>query len=126
MELTSRKVFTKKYILGCLYLGLPRLRWQVRFLTGREKRRFLQRSRVDIIACILRNSNDTSRKTRLIYKCNLSLSQFNMYADCLIEGGLLQRYATEGGAKIYETSARGKSFLKDYGRIKKVLDKMRV
>lgn len=126
MELASRKVFTKEYILGYLYLGLPRLRWQVLFLTAREKRRFLQRSRVDIIACILRNSNDTSRKTRLIYKCNLSLSQFNMYADCLIEGGLLERYATEGGAEIYETSARGKSFLKDYGRIKKVLDKMRL
>lgn len=126
MELTSRKVFTKKYILGYLYLGLPRLRWRVLFLTTREKRRFLQRSRVDIIACILRNSNDTSRKTRLIYKCNLSLSQFNMYADCLIEGGLLERYATEGGAEIYETSARGKSFLKDYRRIKKVLDKMRL
>ena len=95
-------------------------------MAAKDKRRFLQRSRVDIIACILKNSNATSRKTRLIYKCNLSLSQFNMYASCLIEGGLLKHYKAETGAEIYETSARGNSFLKDYGRIKKVLDKMRL
>ncbi|MDH5794610.1 MAG: hypothetical protein OEZ24_00740 [Candidatus Bathyarchaeota archaeon] len=95
-------------------------------MATKDKRRFLQRSRVDIIACILRNSNDTSRKTRLIYKCNLSLSQFNMYAGCLIEGGLLKTYTTGNGAEIYETTVRGKTFLKDYGRIKRVLDKMRL
>lgn len=78
------------------------------------------------MACILSSSNDTSRKTRLIYKCNLSLSQFNMYAECLIEGGLLKKYVANGGAEIYETTARGRSFLRDYGRIKKVLDKMRL
>jgi predicted transcriptional regulator len=49
-----------------------------------------------------------------------------MYANCLIEGGLLKHYTAETGAEIYETSARGNSFLKDYGRIKKVLDKMRL
>ena len=95
-------------------------------MAAKDKRRFLQRSRVDIIACILSNSNDTSRKTRLIYRCNLSLSQFNMYADCLIEGGLLDKHTAESGAVIYETTARGKSFLKDYSRIREVLDKMRL
>lgn len=95
-------------------------------MTAKDKRRFLQRSRVDIIACILRNSNETSRKTRLIYKCNLSLSQFNMYAGCLIEGGLLKKDTRKNGAEIYETTAKGKTFLKDYGRIKRVLDKMRL
>jgi predicted transcriptional regulator len=48
-----------------------------------------------------------------------------MYAGCLIEGGLLEKYVANG-AEIYETTTRGKSFLKDYGRIKKVLDKMRL
>ena len=95
-------------------------------MAAKDKRRFLQRSRVDIIACILTNSNETSRKTRLIYKCNLSLSQFNMYAECLIEGGLLKRYSSGNGAEVYETTAKGRTFLKDYGRIRKVLDKMRI
>jgi len=89
-------------------------------------RRFLQRNRVDIIACILKNSNSTSRKTRLIYKCNLSLSQFNIYEACLIEAGLLKKYLDEKGAEIYETTEDGKKFLRDYGKISKILEKMRI
>ena len=78
------------------------------------------------MACILRNSNDTSRKTRLIYRCNLSLAQFNMYAECLVDGGLLKKYISDRGAEIYKTTAKGQTFLKDYGRIRKVLDSMRL
>ncbi len=78
------------------------------------------------MACILRNSNDTSRKTRLIYRCNLSLAQFNMYAECLVDGGLLKKYISDRGAEIYQTTAKGQTFLKDYGRIRKVLDSMRL
>jgi predicted transcriptional regulator len=89
------------------------------------KRRFLQRGRVDIMSCILENSTKTSRKTRLIYRCNLSLSQFNMYATCLIEGQLLKKYLKEGNIKIFETTEKGKQFLKDYQKVKSVLDKMR-
>jgi predicted transcriptional regulator len=88
--------------------------------------RFTKRSRVDIIACILRNSNNGSRKTRLIYRCNLSLSQFNMYTNCIIEGGLLEDIITEEGVEIYHTTEKGREFLNDYDSIKKVLDKMRI
>jgi len=96
------------------------------FLNAKAKGRFHQRSRVDIIACILRNSNGTSRKTRLIYRCNLSLSQFNTYATCLIEGELLTKYAGEGGAEIYETTEKGRRFLRDYEKISKILERMRL
>ncbi len=97
----------------------------VLFLKPKEQRRFLQRSRVDIIACILRNSNESSRKTRLIYRCNLSLSQFNMYAECLIHGGLLKKYLKQG-VEVYEMTEKGRTFLKDYARIRDVLEKMRL
>lgn len=90
----------------------------------KDKRRFIQRSRIDIVACILSYSNESSRKTRIIYRCNLSLSQFNMYADCLVEGGLLERYIGRNGVEIYKTTQKGKNFLKDYERLKKVLDEM--
>ncbi len=93
-------------------------------MKDKPKRRFLQRTRADIIACILQNSNETSRKTRLIYKCNLSLSQFNIYVDCLIDGGLLNRHVTESGTEFYETTGKGKGFLKDYEKIRKIMDKM--
>jgi predicted transcriptional regulator len=95
-------------------------------LRARDQRRFLQRSRIDIIACVLENSDNSSRKTRLIYRCNLSLSQFNMYADCLIEGELLKKYLTQNGTEIFETTEKGKKFLNDYEKIRKILEKMRL
>jgi predicted transcriptional regulator len=85
---------------------------------------FSQRSRVDIMACVLENSNSSSRKTRLIYRCNLSLSQFNMYADCLIEAELLEKHEREG-IEIFETTKKGKDFLRDYEKIRNVLEKIR-
>ena len=78
------------------------------------------------MACILENSNESSRKTRLIYRCNLSLAQFNLYKDCLVEAGLLKVSTREDGAEIFETTEKGKEFLRDYKRIKSVLDKMRL
>jgi len=48
-----------------------------------------------------------------------------MYANCLIEGDLLRKYK-RGGVEIYQTTEKGREFLKDYGKIKKVLDKMRL
>jgi predicted transcriptional regulator len=84
---------------------------------------FSQRSRIDIIACILKHAKDVSRKTRLIYGCNLSLSQFNKYALCLIESGLLDKNQLEG-IEFYETTDKGLIFLEDYVRISKVLQQM--
>jgi predicted transcriptional regulator len=86
---------------------------------------FSKRSRVDIIACILGNSNSSSRKTRLIYRCNLSLSQFNFYAECLMQGNLLKKHE-ENGKEIYEITEKGKAFMKDYANIKEVLEKMQL
>ncbi|MEM1582450.1 MAG: winged helix-turn-helix domain-containing protein [Candidatus Bathyarchaeia archaeon] len=91
-----------------------------------NKSRFQQRSRIDIIACILENSNDGARKTRLIYKCNLSFSQFNHYKDCLVDSGLLRVSNNEDGTEVFEVTERGREFLRDYKKIKSVLDKMRI
>ena len=76
------------------------------------------------MACILKNSNEPSRKKRLIYKCNLSFSQFNHYKNCLADMGLLRVSTREDGKEIFETSQKGKKFLKDYRNIKSILDKM--
>jgi len=95
-------------------------------LKKKGKRRFHQRSRIDIMACILENSNEGSRKTRLIYRCNLSLAQFKLYRDCLIEVGLLRVSKLEDGTEIYQTTDKGREFLRDYNSIKSILDKMRL
>lgn len=82
------------------------------------KLRCSQRSRIDVIACILENADESSKKTRLMCNCNLSHSQFSLYIDCLVEAGLLEVSVHEGGIEIYETTARGRSFMEDWKRIK--------
>jgi predicted transcriptional regulator len=47
-----------------------------------------------------------------------------MYADCLIEAGLLKKHESEG-IEIYETTMEGKDFLRDYEKIRNALEKMR-
>lgn len=90
-----------------------------------QRRRFIQRSRLDIIACILSNSENGSRKTRLIYQCNLSVSQFNKYATCLIEGRLLKtRTDKKRGFMTYSITRKGSQFLVDYQKIRGVLEEM--
>jgi len=94
-------------------------------LTNKNKFYFQQRSRIDIIACILKNSNGGARKTKLIYRCNLSFSQFNLYKDYLINAGLLKVSKNDEGAEIFETTKRGMEFLRDYKKIKDTLSKIR-
>ena len=86
--------------------------------------RFHHRSRIDIIGCILEIAIDHSRKTNLIYKCNLSVGQCNLYLGLLTEGELLRKNNSEGKV-IFATTEKGKTFLKDYKKLKTILDKMR-
>ena len=97
-------------------------------LTIEHKQRFIQRSRMEIIASLLKYSIDGSRKTRLIYKCNLSLSLFNKYVDCLIEGELLQKNTEmnprQRSIETYHTTEKGMEFLRDYEKISKILNEI--
>jgi predicted transcriptional regulator len=68
-------------------------------LKSEKRSGFLQRSRIDIMACILENSNDKSRKTRL---------------------------RRGDGVEIFGTTEKGKEFLSDYRKIKSVMDEMRL
>lgn len=79
-----------------------------------------QRSRIDIMACILENSNE-SRKKSLMKRCDLSLSQFNMYEECLVKAGLLRVSRRERGVEILDTTEKGREFLVDYQKIKIIL-----
>jgi len=74
------------------------------------------------MACILENATGGSRKTRLIYRCNLSLTQFNLYEDCLVEARLLTASTREDGVEIFQTTEKGREFLRDYKKIKRMLE----
>ena len=89
-----------------------------------KRRRFIQRSRLDIIACILLNAENGSRKTRLIYQCNLSVSQFNKYASSLLDGGLLETQISGNKIVTFYTTHKGEEFLQDYKKIHQVLEVM--
>ena len=85
------------------------------------KQSFTNRSKIEIIVSLLTHAGSGSRKTKLIYKCNLSLAQFNKYVDCLIEGELLQKNVqTSRGGKnyeVYQATEQGAEFLKDYAKL---------
>lgn len=89
-----------------------------------RRRRFIQRSRLDIIACILSNAENGTRKTRLIYQCNLSVSQFNKYSMSLLDGALLETKVSGNKIVTYHTTPKGKEFLLDYQKIRMVLETM--
>jgi predicted transcriptional regulator len=95
-------------------------------MKAKTKQPFLQRSRMEIIACLLNNSYHGSRKTRLVYSCNLSVSQFNKYVAYLIEGELLRKRIEENGVEVYSITDKGIGFLKDYEKIQKTLEKMKL
>ena len=81
------------------------------------------RSRIEIMACILDNCKDGLSETILIDRCNLSFSQFNLYKKALAETGLLTAYGQKKENDVFETTERGREFLKDFREIKSILSK---
>ncbi len=88
----------------------------------RSKVRFSQRSRIEIMACILNCANPVSRKTRILYSCNLSYQQLKLYLKYLAENGFL-RIREQKNKTIFEATEKGKEFLKDYHEIKGIIEK---
>jgi len=95
----------------------------VSHLVGVERElNFMHRSRIDIIAEILRVSVGGSRKTHIMYGCNLSYRQIQAYLDFLVDRGFL-RAAPEAGSetKLFETTAKGQAFLQAYKNLRSLL-----
>jgi predicted transcriptional regulator len=86
------------------------------------------RSRVEIMASILSEARLSSvglRKTRLMYRCNLSGRQLKVYLKLLIEKKLLRVVlTTEGKVKveIYRVTKKGLAFLRSYLDLKTCLN----
>lgn len=74
------------------------------------------RSRLDIIANILSSAAGGVRKTSIMYKCNLSFRQLQVYMGFLLNKGLLRVFTKRQSATSYffETTARGMDFLRAY------------
>jgi predicted transcriptional regulator len=94
------------------------------FLVQVERRLELQhRGRIDIIANILKEAIGGAKKTQIMYRCNLSFRQLQIYLSLLIEKNFLQVVYVKGNGSIefFEITRRGQTFLRAYRSIRALL-----
>jgi predicted transcriptional regulator len=94
------------------------------FLPQIERRLELQhRSRIDIIANILKEAIDGAKKTQIMYRCNLSYRQLQIYSSLLTEKNFLQAVNAEenNSREFFETTDKGKAFLRAYKNTRALL-----
>lgn len=81
------------------------------------------RGRLDIIADILEASHKGTRKTYLMYRCNLSFRQLKYYLNFLLRKKLLHTATKDGNPNpgLFEITDKGKKFLKAYKGLKALM-----
>ena len=72
-----------------------------------------RRDRLKIFAEIMEAAKGTQIKTRIMYQANLSFSQVNDYLSFLTEMCFIRVYE-ENKKKLYETTAKGNSYIENY------------
>ena len=85
-----------------------------------EQRPVANRTRVEILANILKVAGDHTLKTHIMYKANLSYRQLEKYLNFLETNGLLAR-TFEDNVMLFHVTEKGLEFLKDYARISSYL-----
>jgi len=76
------------------------------------------------MANVLRVAVGGAKKTHIMYKCNLSFRQLQVYLDLLLDRGLLKRVSESREreeANLFETTKKGRAFLNAYRNIKVLL-----
>ncbi len=82
-----------------------------------------KRSDIDIIASILGEARKGARKTRIMYRCNLSHRQLQVYLKFLLDMKLLMSISEERESKtnFYQATTKGRSFLDAYFKLKELM-----
>jgi predicted transcriptional regulator len=75
-----------------------------------------KRSDIEIMASILNEANGGARKTRIMYRCNLSHKQLQAYLKLLLRLGLL-----ESPSDSFETTVKGRKFVEAYRTLKALM-----
>ena len=81
-----------------------------------EQRPTINRTRVEILANILKVAGNRTLKTHIMYKANLSYRQLEKYLTFLQENGLLELFM-EDGVRMFRVTDKGRDFLQDYQRL---------
>ena len=78
------------------------------------------RSQIDIMANILNEAIKGAKKTRIMYRCNLSYRQLQRYLKLLLGMELLKSVSKveSDETDFFKTSAKGRAFLDAYRRLR--------
>ncbi|UCE16193.1 MAG: hypothetical protein JSV12_00825 [Candidatus Bathyarchaeota archaeon] len=81
------------------------------------------RSQIDIMASILNEAVEGAKKTRIMYRCNLSYKQLQRYLKLLLGIELLRSISKKGSNKTdyFKTSAKGRAFLDAYLKLEALM-----
>ena len=81
------------------------------------------RGKLDIIANILTSAMGGVRKTAIMYRCNLSFKQLEVYLGFLLNKGLLRMFTrkTSAVSRFFETTKRGMDYLKAYRNLEALM-----
>ncbi len=79
-----------------------------------------RRSNIEIIADILRLGH--TKKTDIMYGCDLCFSQAQRYLPFLLEKGLLKEDARVKGRRTYQPTAEGKRLLVHIERVRELMN----
>ncbi len=85
--------------------------------------RVRKRSDIDIMANILSEANTGTKKTRIMYRCNLSHSQLQVYLQILRDMEFLASHSKKECAKLnyFKTTSKGLKFLDAYRALKSLM-----
>ena len=83
---------------------------------------FAVRGRMDIIADILNQAEHGTKKTRIMYACNLSFRQLRVYLEFLLKRGFLALHDSENEKNhVFKTTEKGLAFLRAYRTLQAVI-----
>lgn len=82
-----------------------------------EQKSSTNRTRVEILASILKIAERQTLKTHIMYKANLSHRQLEKYLSFLQTNGMLEQALDEDGIIKFHVTQKGIDFLKDYQRL---------
>ena len=75
------------------------------------------RTRLEILASILKVASNGSLKTHIMYKANLSHRQLEKYLAFLEERAMLMRVLDGSGCNMYRITDKGFGFLREYSHV---------
>jgi predicted transcriptional regulator len=75
------------------------------------------------MASVLNEAREGTRKTRIMYRCNLSHRQLQAYLRLLLGMGMLNTIAESGSStpNLFKTSDKGHEFIDAYSKLKALM-----